>query len=69
MGSNFICSDTFDEDNVELEAFKRKGKRFNYILGNPPWQRGRVEREPGGKKKMPLYERYLKLDFSSTILS
>ena len=60
MGSNFICSDTFDEDNVELEAFKRKGKRFNYILGNPPWQRGRVEREPGGKKKMPLYERYLK---------
>ena len=36
IGTNFICSDTFDLNNKDLKALKNKKLNFNYIIGNPP---------------------------------
>lgn len=44
MGTNFICSDTFNLDNENLKAFEEKKYIFDYIIGNPPWKRGGVEK-------------------------
>lgn len=40
LGTNFICSDTFDLDNKDLKALEDKKLNFDYIIGNPPWKRG-----------------------------
>lgn len=53
MGTNFICSDTFDLDNEELKAFDEKRYEFDFIIGNPPWKRG-------GVKKKSCCEKYLR---------
>lgn len=53
IGTNFICSDTFDVNNPELKAFENKKHQFDYIVGNPPWKRG-------GVKKGSSCEQYLK---------
>lgn len=53
MGTNFICSDTFDRDNDKLKAFEKRQIAFDFIIGNPPWKRG------GVKKNSPC-EKYLK---------
>lgn len=38
IGTNFICSDTFDLDNQDLKALEDKKFYFDYIIGNPPWK-------------------------------
>ena len=38
LGTNFICSDTFDLDNKDLKALEDKKLNFDYIIGNPPWK-------------------------------
>ncbi len=38
MGTNFICSDTFDLNNKDLKALEDKKIHFDYIIGNPPWK-------------------------------
>ena len=38
IGTNFICSDTFDLDNKDLKALEDKKIHFDYIIGNPPWK-------------------------------
>jgi hypothetical protein len=52
LGSNFFVSDFFntnaDYNNV------LKNKCFDFILGNPPWFRGK------GEKETPLYVNYVK---------
>ena len=53
LGSNFICSDTFDTNNTELKHFENQKHQFDYIVGNPPWKRG-------GIKKGSCCEKYLK---------
>ena len=53
LGTNFICSDTFDLDNKDLKALEDKKLNFDYIIGNPPWKRG-------GIKKNSCCEKYLK---------
>lgn len=53
MGTNFICSDTFNLDNDDLRAFEEKKYVFDYIIGNPPWKRGGIE-------KGSCCEKYLK---------
>ncbi len=53
IGTNFICSDTFDVENENLEAFENKQLEFDYIIGNPPWKRGSL-------KKGSYCEKYLK---------
>ena len=53
IGTNFICSDTFDLNNKDLKALEDKKLNFNYIIGNPPWKRG-------GIKKNSCCEKYLK---------
>lgn len=53
IGTNFICSDTFDINNTELKAFENKKHQFDYIVGNPPWKRG-------GIPKGSSCEQYLK---------
>ena len=53
IGTNFICSDTFDVENEDLEAFENKQLEFDYIIGNPPWKRGSL-------KKGSYCEKYLK---------
>lgn len=53
IGTNFICSDTFNLDNKDLKALEDKRVHFDYIIGNPPWKRG-------GVKKNSCCEKYLK---------
>lgn len=53
IGTNFICSDTFDVENENLEAFENKQYEFDCIIGNPPWKRGSL-------KKGSYCEKYLK---------
>ena len=38
IGTNFICSDTFDLDNKDLKVLEDKKFHFDYIIGNPPWK-------------------------------
>lgn len=53
IGTNFICSDTFDVDNKDLKKLEEKKLHFDFIIGNPPWKRG-------GVKKGSCCEAYLK---------
>ena len=53
IGTNFICSDTFDVENDNLKVFEKENHKFDYIIGNPPWKRG-------GIKKGSCCEKYLK---------
>lgn len=51
IGSNFFNADFFDitsEYNQQLNEVE-----FNFILGNPPWMRGK------GEKQIPLYVKYI----------
>ena len=60
LGENFICADTFDPDNDELKSLINRKIPYDYILGNPPWNRGKVENEENGKRKKNLYQIYVK---------
>src|SRR5690606_24488886 len=51
FNTNFFVGDFFDE-NAEFN-FHFKVVGFSYILGNPPWMRGK------GEKKKPLYIEYV----------
>ena len=53
LGTNLICQDAFDEAPFT-------GIKFDYILGNPPWNRGRIELDENGNEKEALYEKYIK---------
>lgn len=59
LGENFICADTFDPDNDELKSLINRKIPYDYILGNPPWNRGKVENEENGKRKKNLYQIYV----------
>ena len=51
LNTNFFHADFFDENaefNIQLKEFE-----FDYILGNPPWMRGK------GEKTKPLYVEYI----------
>jgi hypothetical protein len=51
LGTNFFCADFFDKDadfNKKLDE-----KDFTFIIGNPPWMRGKNEKES------PLYVTYI----------
>lgn len=48
---NFFVSDFFDTES-EFNQILRK-KEFSFILGNPPWKRGK------GEEKKPLYLNYI----------
>ena len=50
LNENFFCADFFDESS-DLNKFKEKD--FSFILGNPPWMRGKNE------KKTPSYIKYI----------
>lgn len=51
LNTNFFEADFFDE-NAEFNI-QFKEIEFNYILGNPPWMRGK------GEKHKPLYVEYI----------
>jgi len=53
LGTNLICQDAFDEAPFT-------GIKFDYILGNPPWNRGRIELDENGNEKEAVYEKYIK---------
>lgn len=38
LGTNLICSDTFDVGNKDLKAFEEKKYTFDFVIGNPPWK-------------------------------
>jgi len=52
LDTNFFCDDFFNE-NAEFNV-KLKEKDFAFIIGNPPWMRGRNE------ENTPLYLTYIK---------
>ena len=51
LGTNFFEADFFDESHVFNDVFAKT--EFDYIVGNPPWKRGK-----GGEKK-PLFVKYI----------
>jgi len=51
LNTNFFEADFFDE-NAEFNS-KFKDIEFDFILGNPPWMRGK------GEKQKPLYVEYI----------
>lgn len=54
IGSNLRCQDTFCPTSFE-------GVEFDYIIGNPPWNRGRKELDDSGNEIVPEYQRYVML--------
>lgn len=52
LGTNLICQDAFDDAPFT-------GIKFDYILGNPPWNRGRIELDEHGNEKVAAYEKYI----------
>ena len=59
LGTNLICSDAFDADNVQLRRLLEREIQFDYIIGNPPWMRGRIARDADGQVITPTYIQYL----------
>jgi len=51
LGTNFFEADFFDETHKFNDVFAKT--QFDYIVGNPPWKRGK-----GGEKK-PLFVKYI----------
>ncbi|MDR2065125.1 MAG: N-6 DNA methylase [Prevotellaceae bacterium] len=56
-GTNFFCEDFFDETKEFNAIFKQNDFKFNFIIGNPPWFRGKNEKQK--TKKEPLYVEYI----------
>ncbi|MCL2722100.1 MAG: N-6 DNA methylase [Treponema sp.] len=52
LGTNFFCADFFDKETDFNDKLYEKD--FAFIIGNPPWMRGKNE------KKSPLYVNYIK---------
>lgn len=52
IGSNLRCQDTFCANIFE-------NMEFDYIIGNPPWNRGRKELDDKGNEIVPEYQRYV----------
>lgn len=50
LHTNFFCADFFDTEHVFNASLK--SKKLDFILGNPPWKRGK-----GGK--LPLFVKYI----------
>jgi hypothetical protein len=48
---NFFVSDFFDTESDFNKVLRKK--EFSFILGNPPWKRGK------GEEKKPLYVKYI----------
>jgi len=59
LGENFICADTFAPDNEELNRLIDRKIPYDYILGNPPWNRGKVEKDENGNRKKFPYQIYV----------
>lgn len=53
IGSNFFCCDAFDVNDPKLKALEESKHSFDFIIGNPPWKRGGIE-------KKSICEQYLK---------
>ena len=53
IGSNFFCCDAFDVNDPKLKALEESKHSFDFIIGNPPWKRGGIE-------KRSICEQYLK---------
>jgi hypothetical protein len=51
LNTNFFEADFFDETHIFNDVFSRI--KFDYIVGNPPWKRGK-----GGEKK-PSFVKYI----------
>ncbi|MHB8207438.1 Eco57I restriction-modification methylase domain-containing protein [Mucilaginibacter sp.] len=51
INSNFFQADFFDESNIFNETLKNVA--FDYIIGNPPWMRGK------GEKVKPPFVQYI----------
>ena len=53
LGKNLICQDAFDEVLLDHQE-------FDFIIGNPPWNRGRKDVDENGAEIVPAYQRYVK---------
>lgn len=52
IGTNLKCQDSFCATNFE-------GLVFDYVIGNPPWNRGRKELDEYGNEIIPEYQKYV----------
>ena len=60
LGDNFVCADAFDTENEELKSLVARKMPFDYILGNPPWNRGKIEKDEEGKRVEARYVKYIR---------
>lgn len=52
IGTNLKCQDSFCATNFD-------GLVFDYVIGNPPWNRGRKELDEYGNEIIPEYQKYV----------
>jgi hypothetical protein len=57
LNTNFFCEDFFDTTKEFNTVFKHSNVKFDYIVGNPPWFRGKNEKQKTGEE--PLYLQYI----------
>lgn len=55
LDTNFICADTFNLTDQKLRTFKARNIQFDYIIGNPPWMRGKKKK----KNDILYYQQYI----------
>jgi hypothetical protein len=55
LNTNFFCNDFFNTD-AEFNS-KLENINFSFIIGNPPWMRGKNDKKKMGKE--PLYIKYI----------
>jgi hypothetical protein len=55
LNTNFFCDDFFNQEATFNSELKNIG--FSFIIGNPPWMRGKNEKKK--TKKEPLYVKYI----------
>jgi hypothetical protein len=53
MNTNFFCADFFDDTKAFNTVLKQNNRDVDFIVGNPPWFRGKNDRN------VPLYVKYI----------
>lgn len=59
LNTNFVHADAFDLENAVLKEFESQNHVFDCVIGNPPWNRGKVIYDNQGKRVVFPFEKYI----------
>lgn len=59
LNTNFVHADAFDLENVVLKEFENQKHMFDCVIGNPPWNRGKVTYNNQGRRVVFPFEKYI----------